>query len=89
MSATLAKAIWQAEQKYGPAQGVRIAAEIGISPQYYSDIKRAKRLPPPERVRHIAEVLEVQPEHLLWCWVTDHLGQAAADRLAQWLRERS
>lgn len=83
-----AQAISTAERLTGRGAAYEIAAVAGISAQYYSDIKRAKRLPPPETVCRLADALDVPVEPLLWHWVNQQMGAHLANRVALWPLER-
>ncbi len=82
---TLAKAIVQAQDNAALA-GFEVAERVGISTAYYSDLRKGKRIPSPELIQRLAEVLHMRVEPLLWLWVTQHMDPDQTWGLANWLR---
>lgn len=83
---TVAKAIVQAQANRADLTGAEIAALIRISPAYYSDIRKGNRIPSPEMLGRLAEVLDTPLAPLLWLWLKQHMDGDQTRLLAEWLR---
>jgi transcriptional regulator with XRE-family HTH domain len=58
------------------AMTLREAAQVtGFSPSYLCDIEHARRLPPPETIKRLAQVIRVSPDRWLWLWLRTQMSE--------------
>jgi transcriptional regulator with XRE-family HTH domain len=50
------------------------AQRVGLSAQYWGDIERDRRIPPPETIERLAAFFKVEPAALLWTWLRHQVG---------------